>query len=130
MSNNKSQYVKGLFDNTSGALMGFLGVDGKEYLLSSVTSPETAYKDASATPGTATLHIPRGRLAIAAGQSSVVVTNNTVTASSHVIVTLDGSAADTTLTSIVRVVPAAGSFTVYGNAAATAACPIRFAVMN
>jgi len=123
MSNNNAQYLKGLIDRTTGALVGFLGADGKEYLLSSVTSPETAYKDASSTPGAATLHIPRGKVAIAAGQSSVVVTNNTVTANSHVIATLDGATADATLTGVVRVVPGAGSFTVYGNAAATAASP-------
>jgi hypothetical protein len=45
--------------------------------------------DTSGTPGAATIHAVRGRVAIAVGASSVVVTNNLVTASSTVLVSLE-----------------------------------------
>jgi hypothetical protein len=84
--------------------------------------------DASGTPGAATINEPSGKVAIAAGASSVVVTNNLVTASSIIIPVLQ--VADATLTQILRVVPGAGSFTITGNANATAATKVAFIVIN
>jgi hypothetical protein len=83
--------------------------------------------DSSGTPGAATINKPSGKSAIAAGASSVVITNSVVTAASEVIVTpLD---LDATLTSY-KAVPAAGSFTVTGNANATAAWKFSWWVLN
>lgn len=75
--------------------------------------------DSTGTPGAATQNTRRGRVAIAAAATNVVVTNNRVTATSVVHATLQ--TADATLTQVLNVIPAAGSFTITGNAAATAA---------
>jgi hypothetical protein len=85
--------------------------------------------DSTSTPGNVTNNSQMGRAAFAAAGTAVVVTNSSVTATSEVFVQLLG-AADATLTSIVGVTVAAGSFTVTGNAAATAAKSFSFLVIN
>jgi len=72
--------------------------------------------DATATPGNTTQNTLKGRVAIAAGQSSVVVTNDKVTAGSLVFAQLQTS--DPNLKQIEAVVPAEGNFTIQGNAVA------------
>lgn len=89
---------------------------------------QATFVDSSGTPGNVTNSNPRGRVAVAAGASSVTVTNTLVTASSMVVVQV--SSVDATLTTILQAVPAAGSFTIYGNAAATAATKVDFFVIN
>lgn len=92
-------------------------------------APVAAFTDASGTPGAATINTARGRVAFAAGVATVVVTNSLVTATSMVIATL--RAPDTGLTSILRVLPAAGSFTITANAASTGtAAQADFLVIN
>jgi hypothetical protein len=86
-----------------------------------------ALTDGSGTPGNVTQNVSRGRAAFAAAASSVVVTNSQVSATSTILVSLGG--ADATLTSV-RVTAAAGSFTVTGNAAATAATPFDYVVIQ
>ena len=103
-----------------------------------VTNPSAAgnpfdvdsYTDISGTPGPGTVNTNRGKAAFAASGASVVITNPQVNAASSVFVSLTATAADATLTSVVRVAPGSGSFTVYGNAAATAAVPFTFIVLN
>lgn len=85
------------------------------------------FTDSSATAGNVTNNSPRGRAAFAAAGTSVVVTNSLVAVASTVLVSLDG--ADATLTSL-RTLPAAGSFTVTGNAAATGITRFDFFVIN
>jgi hypothetical protein len=85
------------------------------------------YTDSSGTAGNVTNNSPRGRAAFAAAGTSVVVTSTLVTATSTIQVSLGGT--DATLTSV-RVTPAAGSFTVTGNAAATAQTNFDFLVIN
>jgi hypothetical protein len=87
------------------------------------------YTDSTATPGNVTNNSPSGRAAFAAAGSTCVVTNASVLATSKVFVQLIG-AADATLTSITALAIAAGSFTVTGNAAATAAKSFEFLVVN
>jgi hypothetical protein len=87
------------------------------------------YASGVGTPGNVTLNTASGRAAFAAAASTVVVTNSNVTATSKVLVMLEG-AADGTLTQILRVTPAAGSFTVTGNAAATGNPVFSFVVFN
>lgn len=87
------------------------------------------YTDSTGTPGNVTNNSPSGRAAIAAAASTCVVTNSSVLATSKVFAQLLG-AADATLTSILGVTVAAGSFTVTGNAAATAAKSFEFLVVN
>jgi hypothetical protein len=92
-------------------------------------NPVAAFTDASGTPGAATINTPRGRVAFAGGAATVVVTNSLVTAASAVFAIL--RSADTALTSIIRVLPTAGSFTITANAASTGtAAQADFLVVN
>lgn len=87
----------------------------------------TGYSDSSGTPGAATINKISGKAAIASAASSVVITNVHVSASSVVLITpMD---IDATLTRW-SVTPASGSFTVTGNAAATATWKFAFLVIN
>lgn len=90
----------------------------------------SSYTDISGTPGAGTVNTNRGKAAIAAAAASVVITSPQTTANSTVIAFLNGAAADATLTSILRVTCAAGSFTITGNAGATGAVNIGFIVLN
>jgi hypothetical protein len=87
------------------------------------------YTDNSGTPGNTTINTPSGRAAFGTGTSACTVTCAACTATSKVLVELEGPA-DTTLTSILFVTPAAGSFVVTGNAASTANPKFRFVVVN
>ncbi len=73
--------------------------------------------DATLMPGETIQHTMKGRLAIAAGSDSVVVSNNKVSPDSCVFVTIQ--TCDDTLTHITCVVPDTGSFTIFGNAPAS-----------
>jgi hypothetical protein len=88
------------------------------------------FTDSSGTPGAVTNNSPRGRVAIAAAASSVTVTNGLAAATSTVIAKISQNLADTTLTSIVRIYPFAGGFTIFGNAAATANTVIDYVLIN
>lgn len=89
-----------------------------------------SFTDSSGTPGNVTNNSPRGRVAIAIGASTVVVTNNTVTATSTVLAVINQAATDATLTQILRVNAGAGTFTIVGNANATAAVVVDYVVVN
>lgn len=123
----------GLFD-ANGALVGFQGLDRKEYLIATsapfaALQPFTgALTDGSGTPGSATINTSRGRCAFAGGASAVTVTNSLVTAASQILVVLETT--DGTLTFIKSVVPGAGSFVVTGNANATGTTKFSFVVHN
>lgn len=95
---------------TTRALMSASQVDGNYYRVNT-------YSDTSGTPGNATIDLGAGRCAFAAAGTAVVVTNSLCTATSIVMVTL--RTVDATL-KYVTATTAAGSFTVTGNAAATA----------
>lgn len=85
---------------------------------------------ASTTTGAVTANVLTGICAIAAGSSSIVITNELVNASSHVTAYVSQAAADGTLLRVERVVAAAGSFTIYGTANATATTLIAWKVEN
>jgi hypothetical protein len=80
----------------------------------------TASTRASTTTGAQTQNALQGTAAIAAGSSSVVITNSLVDANSHVTAKVAQAAADGTLLRVERVLCAAGSFTIFGTANATA----------
>lgn len=86
--------------------------------------------DTAITTGAVTTTEPQGRVAIAAGASSVVVTNANITAQSKVWAVVAQAAADGTLLRVERVVCAAGSFTIYGTANATATTLIDWCILN
>jgi hypothetical protein len=80
----------------------------------------------TSSSGAQTQNTFSGLATIAAGASSVVITNNLVTANSVVMAVVAQAAADGTLLRVERVVPAAGSFTIYGTANATAATLVNW----
>lgn len=85
---------------------------------------------AAVTPGAYTTTLPTGRCTIAIGSSSVVVTNPLVDVNSKIWAVVNQAAADATLLRVERIVPAAGSFTIYGTANATAAISIDWAILD
>jgi len=84
----------------------------------------------SITTGNQISNSTSGMVAIAAGSSSVVVTNNLVDVNSIVVAYVSQATADGTLLRVERVLPAAGSFTIYGTANATATTLIAWAVLT
>lgn len=90
----------------------------------------TASTRASTTTGAQTQNTMQGTAAIAAGASSVVITNSLVDANSHVTAKVAQAAADGTLLRVERVVCAAGSFTIYGTANATATTLIDWEIVR
>lgn len=82
---------------------------------------------AGGTTGNQTIDKAAGSVNFAALATSLVVTSNKVTANSIVMCTVATN--DTTLKSV-QCVPAAGSFTMFGNAAATAETRVNFWVLN
>lgn len=88
---------------------------------------QSATLTAAGTTGARTINKYAGSVNIAAGQGNVVVTNNLVSTTSLIfcqIMTNDATATST------QVVPAAGSFTIYLNANATAETKVAFQVIN
>lgn len=90
----------------------------------------TAAAVANTTTGAVTQNSLTGIAAIAAGASSVVITNNLIDANTIVFAAVRQAAADTTLLRVERVVPAAGSFTIFGTANATATTLIEWALVG
>lgn len=82
---------------------------------------------AGGTTGNQTIDKSAGSVNFAALATSLVVTSNKVTANSIVICTVGTN--DTTLKSV-QCVAAAGSFTMFGNAAATAETRVNFWILN
>lgn len=82
------------------------------------------------TPGAVSTTASSGRVGIAAGQSSVVVTNPNITTESKIFAVVAQAAADGTLLRVERILPAAGSFTIYGTANATAAVAIDWDLLG
>lgn len=86
---------------------------------------------AAPTPGAVSLlDVPRGRAGIAIGASSVTITNNMARQTSAIYAVINQAVADGTLTSIQRVSTANGSFTIYGNANATAVVAVDWVIIN
>jgi hypothetical protein len=80
------------------------------------------------TTGAVTANVSQGTVAVAAAASSVVVTNALVDAGTKIWACVSQATADTTFTAVLRIVPAAGSFTIYG-AAATATTLVDWAII-
>lgn len=82
------------------------------------------------TTGAVTANVVSGRAAIAAGASSVVITNNLVDANTKVFAVVAQAAADGTLLRVERILCAAGSFTIYGTANATATTYVDWTIIS
>lgn len=87
----------------------------------------TSYSDTTGVPGAATINKPAGRVKLAAGQTTVVVTSSYAFLTSIINVNIE--TADGTLTRAIAI-PAAGSFQIVGNAAATGAVTFSFNIHN
>lgn len=85
---------------------------------------------AAPTTGAQTTSLSAGRVAIAAAASSVVVTNALVDVNSKIFAVINQAAADGTLLRVERIVPAAGSFTIFGTANATATTVIDWVLLQ
>lgn len=92
---------------------------------SSLNLPKTI--TAGGTTGAQTINKPSGSVNFAAAATSLVVTNSLCTTSSVINVTIATN--DTTATGI-RVVAAAGSFTIYMLIAPTSECRVNFLLTN
>jgi len=79
------------------------------------------------TTGARTISKNAGTVNFAAGATALVVTNTLVTVNSIVVATVAGN--DATMKSV-QAVAAAGSFTLYANAAATAETRVNFLLIN
>lgn len=82
------------------------------------------------TAGNATTLALQGLAAVAAAASSVTISHSQVDASTKIWACIGQAAADGTALYVARVVPAAGSFTIYMNAAATATTVVDWVVLN
>lgn len=82
------------------------------------------------TPGAVTTTANSGCAGVAAAGSSVVVTHASVSVQSLIYAVVSQAAADGTALRVDRVSVAAGSFTIFLNAAATAAVNIDWAILN
>jgi len=81
------------------------------------------------TPGPVVANEVVGRCAVPAAASSVVITNNLVNADTRVFAVINQAAADVTAFNVTRVSVAAGSFTIFLNAATTAAVSVDWALV-
>lgn len=82
------------------------------------------------TSGAVTTTKTAGRVTFAIGAASLVVTNPNVDANSKIFAVVNQAAADGTLLRVERIVPAAGSFTIFGTAAATAATVVDWILLD
>ncbi len=87
-------------------------------------------KNSTGTPNFLTGNVCLGTSNIPIGASSVTVTNPNVDSTSKVMAVIAQAAADSTLTGPLRVVCGNGTFTIYGNANATAAVTIDWVLLN
>lgn len=81
------------------------------------------------TSGAQTTYQMAGQAVIAAAAASVVVTNPKINATCKIVPVIAQATGDATLLYL-RCVPASGSFTIYGNAAATADTVIDWIAFN
>ena len=85
---------------------------------------------AAPTAGNNTTLALQGSAAVAAAAGSVTISHAAVDASTKIWACIGQATADTTALYVARVVPAAGSFTIYMNANATANTVVDWAVLD
>lgn len=115
--------------NLSGDVFNVLGNSGTVFTVDLNGKSTYAYTDNTGAPGDNSANTPSGKCQIAATASSVTITNSLVTSNTIVDVSINQASEDTTLTRLHWIV-GPGSFTVSGNAAATAAVQIAWTIKN
>ena len=117
----KGSPAGGASNSTPNAYVDYITVTGAGDLQTNRTIT------AGGTTGAQTINKMQGSVNLAAGATSLVVTNSLVTASSTILLTL---ASNDTTTKSVAYVAASGSFTIYPDAAPTAETRVNFFVLN
>jgi hypothetical protein len=125
-ANNGALVALGDAPVVSGSAAG-IDIGGGKLLIGPSGKLSLDSTDSSGIPGAATVNKPRGQAKVAVGEATLVITNSLVTAASVVFAVLQQ--VDATFTEILSVVPGAGSFTITGNAAATAATKVGWVVL-
>lgn len=82
------------------------------------------------TPGATSTSNYQGTCAVAAAAGSVTITHPAVDISTKIFAVIAQATADATALYVARIVPAAGSFTIYTNANATAATTIDWSIVD
>lgn len=130
----ESCFIEGVRTNSpasSAALINFRTSDGSANHEVKITEQGKIRFEsvitAGGTTGNRTINKPTGSVNIAAGQSSITVTNNTVSTTSLVFATIATNDATAVLK---NVVVSSGSFVINLNTAATAETRINFMVIN
>jgi len=82
------------------------------------------------TSGAQTNNLLSGRAAVATGASSVVITNSRVDANTIINAVISQTTADSTALTVTRVMPAAGSFTIFVTANTTAATVVAWSIAD
>lgn len=95
-----------------------------------VASGQATVSAGPATAGNVSTTAVQGSCTIAAAGISVTVTNPNISAQTVVYAVIAQAAADTTAFNVARVLCANGSFTIYLNAASTAAVQVDWAILN
>lgn len=159
MSNYKTGPLVGLFDPTTNAPVGFIGLDGKEYftatsaafgfpgnvaitggsinatVIGNVTPSNAKFGELKATYVDSSATPGNVTNNSARGRAAFAVGASNVTVTNNMVAATSTvlvvlETSDATLTQILRVTPGAGSFIVTGNAIATAATTFSFQVIN
>jgi hypothetical protein len=104
------------------------GLNQKTLQLTVTNGVRVAYTDLSGTPGNAIINKPAGLTKIAAGQTTITVTNNLVSPNSIIKCGIQGGF-DTTAKNV-QAAPGNGSFNLTLGAAATADVVVWFDVLN
>jgi len=115
-------YASGTIVSLDTTTEAALVAQGLAAVASSAASAPTA-------TGAVTANALQGRVSIAAGSSSVVVTNSLVNVNSKIFAVINQAAADGTLLRVERIAPAAGPFTIFGTANATATTVIDWVII-
>ena len=95
-----------------------------------IASGQATTSAGPATAGALSCVQTQGAATITAGTSSVVITNPLVSPQSIIFAVVAQAAADGTLLRVERIVAAAGSFTIYGTANATANTAVDWAIVG
>lgn len=111
----------------SGASETVEGINQYEWFAESGNRVEPKTVVATGTTGAQTINRVTGRVNFAAGASSLVVTNNLVTANSIILIT---KATNDSTARLGAAVASAGSFTIHMDVAPAAECAVNFSISN
>lgn len=130
-TNNYALYIKdqaGIGTNNWAIFYTGAGAD-TQWGVDALGKQIYSYTDNTGTPGANTADTTSGKCKIASGASSVVITNANVNANTIVEPIVNQASEDATLTRL-RYTCTSGSFTIFGNASATADVQVSWSIKN